>query len=494
MNNNGFDKNDDESTESSYGSVYNEPIDDGTESETENERPDGVYPDNEVKYSYSGNDFGSYNQNPYGNGSGTSYPQPPKQKKNLVALIIAVCVAACVLMCVVGFAIGRLFDTLFPEVPETPEVEDGDGDDTDGGTQNSGTGTQTETPSELLDKDFELEQVTSEEHYRFSSVYQMTKATVVEITTESVTTGSFMQQYVTTGAGSGVLIKINEDKGVAYIVTNNHVIEGANKISVTLSDKTTVSATLIGRDEKTDLAVISIPTKIELEGGSEKTLTLSAAKLGISANILVGEEVLIIGNPLGQLGGSASSGIISATARQISIEGQVMTLLQTNAAVNPGNSGGAMFDMSGNLIGIVNAKYSAEEIEGIGFAIPIDIAKPVIEDLVKFGYVTGRANIGLTVEYGTYISSVGNTNWITEIASGSGSEKAGLKVADQIVSIDGNVFTSAEAVNMYLDTLEVGDTVTFIVKRYTATSQGFFGTQYTSETLTISFTLTEYIR
>ena len=478
MNNNGFDKNDDESTESSYGSVYNEPIDDGTESETENECPDGVYPDNGANYSYSGNDFGSYNQNPYGNGNGTSNPQAPKQKKKLTVPVIAVCVATCVLMCVVGFALGRLFNSLFPDVPEYPEVEEGGGDGS--GTQNA--------PSELLDKDFELEQVTSEEHYRYSSVYQMTNSTVVEITTETVTMDSFMQQYVTKGAGSGVIIKVNEEKGVAYIVTNNHVIEGANKISITLSDKTTLSATLVGRDEKTDLAVICVSTKTE--GG--EALELSVAKLGISANILVGEEVLIIGNPLGQLGGSASNGIISATARQISVDGQVMTLIQTNAAINPGNSGGAMFDMSGNLIGIVNAKYSAEEIEGIGFAIPIDIAKPIIEDLAQNGYVI-RTNIGLTVEYGTYISSVGDTNWITEIANGSDAYKAGLKVLDQIVSIDGYSFTSAEAVNMYLDTLEVGDTVNFIVRRYTAIGQTGWGTQYRAETLTISFTLTEYI-
>ncbi len=476
MNNNDFDKNEDKNEEPSYGSVYNEPIDDGTGNDNAS-RPDGVYPEKGYYYSYNSSNFGSYNQNPYGNGN-----QEPPKKKNRISVIIAVCAIACVIMCVAGFALGRLFSNLFPDTP--PEVEGGEQTPI---TPSTGTG----TPSENLDKDFKLEQVSSEEHYRFSSVYQMTKNMVVEITTESVTTGSFMQQYVTTGAGSGVIIGISEQKSLAYIVTNNHVIEGATKITVTLSDKTMVIATLVGRDEKTDLAVISIPTKGQEQGGGEKTLELSVAKLGISADILVGEEVLIIGNPLGQLGGSASNGIISATARQISVEGQMMTLMQTNAAVNPGNSGGAMFDLSGNLIGIVNAKYTDEAIEGIGFAIPIDIAKPIIEDLVRNGYVTGRPNIGVTVEYGTYISSVGNTNWITEISEGSDAQKAGLKVADQIISIDGNVFTSAEAVNMYLDTLKIGDSVTFVVKRYSV-SQDFFGQYYTSETITVSFTLTEY--
>ena len=485
MDNNDFDKNEDKNEESSYGSIYNEPIDDGTESKSAS-RPDGVYPENGSYYSYNSGDFGSQNKNPYGNGN----PQPPK-KKNTIAVIIAICALACVFMCVAGFALGRAFSNLFPDIPD---VEDGDDVGGDGNGTPSTPSSGTEIPSDLLDKDFKLEQVTSEEHYRFSSVYQMTKDMVVEITTETVTTGSFMQQYVTTGAGSGVIISVNEQKSLAYIVTNNHVIEDATKITVTLSDKTMVTATLVGRDEKTDLAVISIPTKGQDQDGNEKILNLSVAKLGISANVLVGEEVLIIGNPLGQLGGSASNGIISATARQISVDGQMMTLMQTNAAVNPGNSGGAMFDMSGNLIGIVNAKYTDEAIEGIGFAIPIDIAKPIIEDLAKHGYVTGRPNIGISVEYGTYISSVGSTNWITEIAEGSDAYKAGLKTADQIVSIDGNVFTSAEAVNVYLDTLEVGDTVTFVVKRYTVKSQSIFGTQYTSENLTIRFTLTEYTR
>lgn len=482
MDNNNFDKDENKNEESSYGSVYNEPIDDGTDSNTS--QPDGVYPSNGSYYSYSSNDYGSYNQNPYGSGN-----QKPPKKRNTLAIIIAVCAVACVFMCVVGFALGRVFANLFPDIPE---VEDGDGVGGDGNGAPSTPSAGTQTPSDLLDKDFKLEQVTSEEHYRFASVYQMTKNMVVEITTESVTTGSFMQQYVTKGAGSGVIIKVNEETSLAYIVTNNHVIEGATKITVTLSDKTMVVATLIGRDEKTDLAVISIPTKVKDQDGNDKTLVLSAAKLGISANILVGEEVLIIGNPLGQLGGSASNGIISATARQISVDGQMMTLIQTNAAVNPGNSGGAMFDMSGNLIGVVNAKYSDEAIEGIGFAIPIDIAKPIIEDIAKHGYVTGRPNLGITVEYGTYISSVGKTNWITAVAEGSDAHNAGLKKADQIVSINGNVFTNAEAINAYLDTLEIGDSVTFVVNRYSVKSQSIFGTQYTCETLSFVVKLTEY--
>ncbi len=487
-------KKDEEERKSDNGPYYGNVYSEGGSYDSRNDegtRPNGVYPENGGYYSYNGyNGNGTYNdQNPYGNGGGFGAPQkPPKKQSNLIALIIAVCVAASLIMCALGFVIGFWLN-FEPEVDNTPG-EDLVGDQDDKNDDGASGGN---TPSnDLLDENFTLEQVTSEEHYRFSSVFNLTKNMVVEITTESVTTGSFMQQYVTTGAGSGVIIGVNKERAVAYIVTNNHVIDGATRITVTLSDETMLSASVIGADQKTDIAVIAVSLKVKDSDGNDKTLEPDIAKLGISSNILVGEEVLIIGNPLGSLGGSASNGIISATARQISVEGQMMTLIQTNAAVNPGNSGGAMFDLSGNLIGIVNAKYTDEAVEGIGFAIPIDTAKPIIEDLIKNGYVTGRPNLGITAEYGTYISSVGETNWITAIESGSDAEKAGLKAKDQIVSVNEQTFTSAEALNMYLDTLKIGDTVTFVVKRYTVKSQSMWGTQYSSETLTVTFTLTEY--
>lgn len=146
--------------------------------------------------------------------------------------------------------------------------------------------------------------------------------------------------------------------------------------------------------------------------------------------------------------------------------------------------------MAGQLVGIVNAKYTDEAVEGIGFAIPIDAAKPIIENLINYGYVTGRPNIGIKTEYGVskYLQSVGKTNWITEVAAGSDAEKAGLKVMDQIVSINGKVFSNTEAINAYLDTLKVGDTVSIVVNRYT--SVNVF--EYSVETLTCNFTLTEY--
>ncbi len=448
------------------------------------------------------NNYGSYdsrNGNYYGGNyqppNNGGYPPPqwndnptPQKSGNGKGFAILTIFLMFVLTCTLFFLIGRGFmaDGL-PSGSPNDELVDVDVDESGKDAQSG----QNETPSgdNVLDQgeqkndqiqngDFKLEAVPAEEHYRLANVYEMTKETVVEITTESVETGSFMQQYVTTGAGSGVIITKD-----GYIVTNNHVIEGATKITVTLRNGEKYSAALIGTDVKTDLAVLKIEAN-----------ELSAATLGLSKDMLVGEEILIIGNPLGSLGGSASNGIVSATAREISIEGQLMTLIQTNAAVNPGNSGGAMFNLAGQLVGIVNAKYTDEAVEGIGFAIPIDTAKPVIEDLTNYGYVKGRPNLGLTIEYGTsrYISSVGATNWITVVEAGSDGEKAGLKEMDQIISVNGNTFTSAEPLNAYLDKLKVGEKVTFSIRRYTAVSSSFWGTQYSSEDLTFEMVLTEY--
>ena len=432
----------------------------------------GVYPDRMDNgyggYGYSSDPYSRSYMPPQPENNGSNKKPKKSGGKGITAVLFTV---VCVMLCVVCFLVGQRFGYTDP----SDNNNNGNlGDNGTGGVQNDTTGTTGESEY-LQNGDFELEQITAEEHYQLSSVYQKTMNSVVEITTESVQTGSFMQQYVTTGAGSGVIL--TED---GYIVTNNHVIEGATKITVTLTSGEKYDASLVGADVKTDIAVL----KIEATG-------LSKAELGISGDLLVGEQILVIGNPLGSLGGSATTGIISATSRNISVEGQLMTLIQTNAAINPGNSGGGMFNMSGQLVGIVNAKYTDEAVEGIGFAIPIDTAKDIIESLINYGYVTGRPNIGLTIEYGTsrYLQSVGATNWITEVSSGSDAAKAGLKVMDQIVSVDGKVFSNAETLNAYLDTLKVGDSITIVVNRYTSVS--IF--EYSVETLTYNFTLTEYV-
>lgn len=190
--------------------------------------------------------------------------------------------------------------------------------------------------------------VTTPTETSYAEVAAKTKPTVVEITTEMASGSAYFQQFIQSGAGSGVIIS---DDG--YIITNNHVIEGATKITVRLTSGNEHVAELIGADAQADIAVIKI----------NATNKLAYAVIGSSANLAVGEEVLAIGNPLGELGGSVTNGIISALDRELTIDGQTMRLLQTNAAINPGNSGGGLFDMQGKLIAIVNAKSSGTGIE-----------------------------------------------------------------------------------------------------------------------------------
>ena len=191
--------------------------------------------------------------------------------------------------------------------------------------------------------------------------------TVVEIRTKHTAGNILFGTYETTGAGSGVIISEN-----GYILTNCHVVEGADEIAVRLTNGKTYSAQLIGSNASVDIAVVKI-----------KESGLNYARMGSSASLSVGQSVVAIGNPLGTLGGTVTNGIISAKDREVIIDRYRMTLLQTNAAINPGNSGGGLFDMAGQLIGIVNAKKIDEQIEGLGFAIPIDIAWAAAEKIIK---------------------------------------------------------------------------------------------------------------
>ena len=371
-------------------------------------------------------------------------PEKPLTKKALIPLIAGVAAVSLVLGLVGGALGARLWNKqeVIPEgtavVYQTAKLKDADGK-------------------------------TAKETLAIPEVAELVKDSVVEITTEQIVTGSFMQQYVSEGAGSGVIITAD-----GYLVTNHHVIEGATNINVRLADGKEYKAKLIGSDAKTDLAVIKIDAK-----------ELKPAAFGASSELLVGEEVVAVGNPLGKLGGTVTKGIISALDREITIDNTTMRLLQTDTAINPGNSGGGMFNTSGQLVGVINAKSAGEEIEGLGFAIPIDTAKAVIEDLIGHGYVTGRVDPGFVFveindtmtammyrvnELGLYISSV---------ADGSDAQKAGFKSGDYVLKIEGEeVSTEAEA-NAAIDGKTVGETLTVIVKR-------------NGKEKTITLTLSEY--
>ena len=291
-----------------------------------------------------------------------------------------------------------------------------------------------------------------------SDVYDMTADTVVEITTEKVVTGYWMNSYVTQGAGSGVIISSD-----GYILTCNHVIDGAKSITVITTDGSSYEASVVGTDAENDIAVLKI-----------NATNLQSAVLGDSDSVRVGEQIVAIGNPLGELGGSTTTGIVSAKSRNVTIEGTEMNVMQIDAAVNPGNSGGALFNMYGELIGIVNAKEVDEDVEGIGFAIPINNVKSIISDLVTKGYVSGKRTIGIKyadisspryAEYYGLDRDVDPGIYIVEVMEGSLAEELGIQAGDRIVSINGLEVNELDIVGTVYSNASIGDLITFVFER-----------------------------
>ena len=396
------------------------------------------------------------------------YQQPKKKNGAAVAVIAAICAG------IVCFGLGVLITNGMSSI--NAGYTDVNSRQTQSQTQNTASGTATQSRED----DYAFETASSGETYPITEIAAKTMDSVVEITTETISRDSFMRQYVTSGAGSGVIVR--ED---GLIVTNNHVIEGATAITVRLRSGEEYEATLIGTDEESDIAVV----RIDATG-------LPAAVIGDSSSLRVGDVVVAIGNPLGSLGGTVTDGIISALERQITIDGQTMTLLQTNAAINPGNSGGGLFNASGELIGVVNAKSSGSDIEGLGFAIPINTAKAVMEDLINYGYVRGRTMLGVTMldiysdSYVRYYGVPGQGTYISSVADGSDAQKAGLKSADMIISLNGSAVTSSKDVTDILHQSSVGDTLTFEIERIVSSNR--WTGKYETETLSVTVTLTEY--
>lgn len=293
------------------------------------------------------------------------------------------------------------------------------------------------------------------------TVQEITKEarpSVVEIKTESVSSDSWIQQYVTQGAGSGVIITSD-----GYIVTNNHVIEGASKITVTTSDQQEYDAKLVGTDPITDIAVL----KIKAEG-------LTPATYGNSDQLAVGDMAVAIGNPLGELGGTVTAGIISALDRELAIDGKTMTLLQTDSSINPGNSGGGLFNGDGQLIGIVVAKSSGSDVEGLGFAIPINKAADVAQQILENGYVSGQPSTGMSYTESSGQSSTmdrlfnnGQSTTYVYIAAvdGTNAQKAGFQKGDMVYAVDGTEITSFNTLSSIVTSHSVGDKLKFTIVR-----------------------------
>ncbi len=262
----------------------------------------------------------------------------------------------------------------------------------------------------------------------------------------------------TTSEGSGSGIIISED---GYIITNNHVIDGASSVKVSLNTGSEYDAKVIGADSKTDLAVIKI----------QPNEALTVAELGDSSKVEVGEKAVAIGNPLGMsFFGSVTQGIISATNRTITVENRTMTVIQTDAAINEGNSGGALVNGYGQVIGINSVKIASSSVEGMGFAIPISTAKPIIQDLIKYGYVKGRPVIGITSRDVTdYMAK--RQGWPTGVQvmaaqTGSGAEIAGLEQGDIITKADGKAVKTTDELNKIKDSHKPGETMSLEIWKY----------------------------
>ena len=393
--------------------------------------------------------------------SGAEQPTVARRsKKGKIALIAVWVVVLVMISAVAGYA-GAMLYSSFNDAPLTDLPGDGASGPGGSSSDSSGLGLGEEIFGNEGNEGYAYGEVTLYKNDGSSLIGSVTgsvgsnamskidvvaavKASVVEITTTTVSNyGS-----IAAGAGSGVIIHAD-----GIIVTNNHVIAGAERVYVRLTNGNTYEATVRGTDEDGDIAVIKIDPRE----------TLTVARLGYSGALVEGEEVIAIGNPLGELGGTVTDGIISQVEREISVDGVNMTLLQTNAAINSGNSGGGLFNMAGELIGVVNAKYSATGVEGLGFAIPIDTAMISIRHLLDVGYIPDIPSLGITLAEGTVRNGYLSYRQVVYVYDAGENEDFAYK--DIFVSVAGVSVSSLSELKQVVRSHKVGDTVTVVVLR-----------------------------
>ena len=371
--------------------------------------------------------------------------QPPKKKKKFNGKRVARSAVALVLAAAMGFAggfVGAKFGgsgkVVIQQVAPSSTADSASGSDSSiTAASSSGSSLTTEQVADLV------------------------SPSVVVITTEQVVYSQWSwygQNQVESGAGSGVIISSD-----GYILTCAHVVDGASTITVTIGDKD-YTATLVGEDTTSDIAVI----KIDADG-------LTPATVGNSDSLKVGQSVMAVGNPLGELGGTVTGGMISALNRSVTIQGSssvnTMSLIQMDASVSPGNSGGGLFNMNGELVGIVNAKSSSSDAEGLGFAIPINDAIKVAQELLENGYVTGRPYLGITYLAVTDAQTASQLGvnaygvYVVEVVKGGPAEKAGLQAGDRIVSVDGTEIASKDDLGTLMQEHAAGDTLSITIAR-----------------------------
>ena len=393
----------------------------------------------------------NFGENPYGQGISYTPVKKKKEKKKKSGIsggaVALLCCLTVILSAVFGFGGAYVADRYFAADPS------------DSATSSDQNDISFDTPVVIYRDVEDIQTSTGEDigELNYAQVAAIVKDSVVEITTE-YNVQSVWYNYVTQGAGSGVIISEN-----GYIITNAHVItndsgEVADNIVVRLPNTHVYKAAVVGYDTDSDIALI----KIEETG-------LTAAVVGESDKLAVGEELVVVGNPLGELGGTVTNGIVSATEREIDVGGITMSLIQTNAAVSPGNSGGGMFNMKGQLVGIINAKSSGSGVEGLGFAIPVNTALAVTEQLMEFGYVRGKTYLGISFEEVTssgsfyYFYNITPGVYVTALDPGFNDDV--LKQGDRIVAIDGTTISTFEEIKSAVSGAAVGDKLKFQVER-----------------------------
>ena len=402
-------------------------------------------------------------------------PVPPKKRtaKRSYAAIGAVLLTLCLILGIVG-GVGGMVIALMQD----PGIESGKGESDGGGL----LGGQSNGATIYQGMPVSIETVPADgEPMSVSQVYSRVAMSVVAISTSRQMSSGFSGGfYVTTGAGSGVILSKE-----GHIVTNYHVIDGATEVKVTLTDGREYRGVYLDGDPAKDIAVLKIEPQAEL----------IPAVIGSSDALLIGQEIIAIGNPLGDYPGTVTDGIVSALNRRVEIGGYIRTMIQTNAAINPGNSGGGLFDRYGRLIGIVNAKNSAEGVEGLGFAIPIDLVFEDIVEIIEDGYIHGRACLDLDVKIITnptdafYLYRNQTAGIYIQLSRYDETE---LSVGDRIHAINGIEVRSESDLHSVLATLTPGDEVLLTVGRIKAVTSGFF-TSYKEEYFEVTVPLMEYV-
>jgi len=398
---------------------------------------------------------------PQGFGSGNEMPpkKPKSNKKWIIALAVLYFFLVAGLISLIGSGILTFSDSQGEGNPVGGEnvTETEDDRSTWAPIEENETG---EGHGTIVGEDYSGEALSA------SQLYEKNVASVVFVK------ANYRQGYST---GSGFVI----DSKNGYILTNYHVVEESNKITVTFVDEKEYDATLVGGDEINDVAVLKIDAK-----------DLVHVTVGNSDDLKVGDDILVIGNPLGDLTFTLTRGIVSGTDREINTGEYTIRTFQTDAAINSGNSGGPAFDATGAVVGIASAKYSATGVEGIGFCIPMNDAMEIARDLVDYGYVKGRPNFGITVsDYVDYQYSIDENGRrvvtettgarVEEVGKGSCAEKGGLKAGDIVIKLgDKPVGSASEMINLK-NAYKAGDTVKLEVIRG-------------DQNITLSITLDEY--